>query len=168
VAAVSAVILTDGPQRHAGKVYDLYGPAAVTMDEIAGYISAALGMAVEYHHRTEAQQRAALRSAGLPGLLVDVLLGVDTLTRDDVFAVPSPTVFDLTGTPHVRSRAGWRSTYRCSPRPPHSTTNRRAQPSSRRVWRIGSDDGRSGQQVRGHRYRQVRSRCVRACSGVRW
>jgi NAD(P)H dehydrogenase (quinone) len=97
VAAVSAVILTDGPQRHAGKVYDLYGPAAVTMDEIAGYISAALGMAVEYHHRTEAQQRAALQSAGLPGLLVDVLLGVDTLTRDNVFAVPSPTVFGLTG-----------------------------------------------------------------------
>jgi hypothetical protein len=35
-----------------------------------------------------------------------VLLGVDTLTRDDVFAVPSPTVFDLTGTP-PRSVKGW-------------------------------------------------------------
>jgi NAD(P)H dehydrogenase (quinone) len=97
VAAVFAVILTEGPQRHAGKVYDISGPAAVTMDEVAGYISAALGTRVEYHARTQAQQRAVLESAGLPGLLVDVLLGVDDITRDNVYAVPSPTVFDLTG-----------------------------------------------------------------------
>jgi NAD(P)H dehydrogenase (quinone) len=97
VAAVSAVILTDDPQRHAGKIYDLSGPTAVTMDEIAGYMAAALGAAVEYHHRTEAQQRAVLQSAGLPGLMIDVLLGVDTLTRDNVFAPPSRTVFELTG-----------------------------------------------------------------------
>jgi NAD(P)H dehydrogenase (quinone) len=97
VAAVSAVILTDGPERHADKIYDLSGPTAVTMHEIAGYIAAALGTAVEYHARTEAEQSVVLESAGLPGLLVDVLLGVDTLTRDNVFAVPSPTVFDLTG-----------------------------------------------------------------------
>jgi NAD(P)H dehydrogenase (quinone) len=97
VAAVSAVILTEGPQRHAGKIYDISGPAAVTMDELAGYISAALGTVVEYHARTEAQHRAVLQSAGLPGLLVDILLGVDAITRDNVYAVPSPTVFDLTG-----------------------------------------------------------------------
>jgi uncharacterized protein YbjT (DUF2867 family) len=97
VAAVSAIILTEGPQRHGGKTYDISGPEAVTMDEVAGHISAALGTRVEYHARTEAQQRAALESAGLPGLLVDVLLGVDAITRDNVYAVPSPTVFDLTG-----------------------------------------------------------------------
>jgi NAD(P)H dehydrogenase (quinone) len=106
VAAVSAIILTDCPQRHAGKLYDLSGPTGVTMDEIAGYISAALGAAVEYHHRTQAQQRAVLQSAGLAGLRVDVLLGVDALTRDNVFAVPSPTVFDLTGHP-PRSVKDW-------------------------------------------------------------
>jgi NAD(P)H dehydrogenase (quinone) len=106
VAAVFAVILTEGPQRHAGKVYDLSGPTAVTMDEVAGYISAALGTRVEYHGRTEAQQRAVLQSAGLPGLLVDVLLGVDDITRDNVYAMPSPTVFDLTGRP-PRSVKDW-------------------------------------------------------------
>ena len=97
VAAVSAVILTEGPQRHAGKIYEISGPTAVTMDEVAGYISAAVGTRVEYHARTEAEQRAVLESAGLPGLLVDVLLGVDDVTRDNVYAVPSATVFDLTG-----------------------------------------------------------------------
>jgi uncharacterized protein YbjT (DUF2867 family) len=97
VAAVSAVILTEGPQRHAGKTYDISGPAAVTMDEVAGYLSAVLGTRVEYHARTEAQQRTVLESAGLPALLVDVLVGVDDITRDNVYAVPSPTVYDLTG-----------------------------------------------------------------------
>jgi uncharacterized protein YbjT (DUF2867 family) len=106
VAAVFAVILTEGPQRHAGKVYDISGPTALTMDEVAGYISAALGTRVEYHARTEAQQRAVLESAGLPGLLVDVLVGVDDITRDNVYAVPSPTVFDLTGRP-PRSVKDW-------------------------------------------------------------
>jgi uncharacterized protein YbjT (DUF2867 family) len=97
VAEVFAVILTDDPQRHAGKTYDISGPAALTMDEVAGYISAALGTHVEYHARTEAQQRTVLESTGLPALLVDVLVGVDDITRDNVYAVPFPTVYDLTG-----------------------------------------------------------------------
>ena len=106
VAAVSAVILTDDPQRHAGKVYDLSGPMAVTMDEIAEYISAALGTLVEYHARTETQHRAVLERSGLSGLLVDVLLGVDDVIRDNGHAVLSPTVFDLTGHP-PRSVKDW-------------------------------------------------------------
>jgi NAD(P)H dehydrogenase (quinone) len=97
VAEVFAVILTEGPQRHAGKTYDISGPAGVTMDEVAGCLSAAVGTRVEYHARTEAQQRAVLESTGLPSLMVDVLVGVDDITRDNVYAVPSPTVFDLTG-----------------------------------------------------------------------
>jgi uncharacterized protein YbjT (DUF2867 family) len=106
VAAVFAVILTEGPQRHAGKIYDISGPTAVTMDEVAGHLSATLGTRVEYHARTEAQQRVLLESAGLPALLVDVLIGVDDITRDNVYAMPSPTVFDLTGHP-PRSVKDW-------------------------------------------------------------
>jgi NAD(P)H dehydrogenase (quinone) len=96
VAAVFAVILTDDPHRHVGKTYDISGPAAVTMDEVAEYLSAALGTRVEYHARTEAHQRTVLESAGLPALLIDVLVGVDDITRDNVYAVPTPTVHDLT------------------------------------------------------------------------
>jgi hypothetical protein len=47
-----------------------------------------------------------LQSAGLPELLVDILLGLDALTRDNVYAVPSQTVFDLTGHPPARSKNG--------------------------------------------------------------
>jgi hypothetical protein len=67
------------------------------MDEVAQYLSAALGTRVEYHARTDAQQRAVLESAGVPALLIDVLVGVDDITRDNVYAVPTPTVHDLTG-----------------------------------------------------------------------
>ncbi|MCW2655132.1 MAG: family NAD(P)-dependent oxidoreductase [Mycobacterium sp.] len=122
VAAVFTVILTEGPQRHVGKIYDISGPTAVTMDEVAGYISAALGTRVEYHARTEAQHRALLESAGLPGLLVDVLLGVDDITRDNVYAMPSPTVFDLTGRA-PRSVNDWVHEHlSLFAAPPHNTT----------------------------------------------
>jgi hypothetical protein len=67
------------------------------MDELADYISAASGTRVEYHARTEPQQRAVLQFAGVPELLVDILIGIDALTRNNVYAVPSPTVYDLTG-----------------------------------------------------------------------
>ena len=97
VAEVFAVILTEDPQHHAGKTYDISGPAALTMDEVAGHLSAAVGTRVEYHARTEAQQRTVLESTGLSALMVDVLIGVDDITRDNVYAVPSPTVYDLTG-----------------------------------------------------------------------
>ena len=97
VAEVFAAILTDDPNRHVGKTYDISGPEGVTMDEVAGYLSAAVGTRVEYHARTEAQQCAVLESTGLPALMVDVLVGVDDITRDNIYAVPSSTVYDLTG-----------------------------------------------------------------------
>lgn len=96
VADVAARILLDGAGRHAGRVYDISGPAAITMPELAGFLSAGLGT-VEYHDRTRAEQRAVLESAGLPPLRVEVLLGLDDLTRDNVFAEPSPTTRELTG-----------------------------------------------------------------------
>ena len=121
VATVFAVILTDDTHRHAGKIYDISGPAGVTMDEVAGYLSAASGTRIEYHARTEAQQRTVLESTGLSALMVDVLVGVDDITRDNVYAVPSPPSMTSPATPPARSTTGYTSTSRCSPHPPHST-----------------------------------------------
>ena len=53
-----------------------------------------------------AGSREKPRGPDTAGLLIDVLLGVDTLTRDNVFAVPAPTVFELTGH-HPRSVKDW-------------------------------------------------------------
>jgi hypothetical protein len=53
------------------------------------------------------------------------IVGVHAITRDNLYAMPSPTIFDLTGHPHVRSRSGCPSTSRCSPHhTAHNTTGR--------------------------------------------
>jgi NAD(P)H dehydrogenase (quinone) len=79
VAAASAVILLEGAERHASKIYDVSGPSAVTMYDVARFNSDGLGTSGEDHDRTESEQRAVLESVGVPALLVDVLLGLDNL-----------------------------------------------------------------------------------------
>jgi uncharacterized protein YbjT (DUF2867 family) len=106
VAAASAAILLGGAKRYGNRVYDLTGPGCVTMQDIARLLSEGLGKSVEYLNRSAAEQRAVYRSVGLPSLTIEVLLGLDDLTREGVFAVPTPTVLALTGeTP--RSVADW-------------------------------------------------------------
>jgi NAD(P)H dehydrogenase (quinone) len=97
VANVAARLLLDGPAQHAGKVYDLSGPVGLSIGDIARYISAATGSAVEYHHRTEEEQRAVLASVGVPPLSIDVLLFLDDVVRSGESAAPSATTFVLTG-----------------------------------------------------------------------
>jgi NAD(P)H dehydrogenase (quinone) len=106
VADVAALVLREGAGKHAGSIYALSGPAPVTMHEIADQLSAGLGTRVEYHDRTEAEQRAVLESAGLSPLRVQVLLGLDDLIRDKAEAAPSPVIPELTGRP-ARSAADY-------------------------------------------------------------
>jgi NAD(P)H dehydrogenase (quinone) len=117
VAAVAARILLEGPARHGGRVYDLTGPDAVTMPDIAGLISAAIRSPVDYQDRGEAEQRTVLKSVGVPELLIDVLIGLDDLTRDNLFAQPNSTVTDLTGRP-ARSVQAWIEEHRSMFTPP--------------------------------------------------
>jgi uncharacterized protein YbjT (DUF2867 family) len=48
IAEAAVVCLTEGPQKHANKFYDITGPAPQNMDEIAADLGAALGKKVEY------------------------------------------------------------------------------------------------------------------------
>ena len=97
VAAVAAKILVQGPAQHAGKSYDLTGPTAFTMPELAREISTRIGKPVIYTQRTREEQRAVLESAGVPALFVTILLALDDATRHNAFGVPTQTVFELTG-----------------------------------------------------------------------
>jgi NAD(P)H dehydrogenase (quinone) len=97
IADVATVVLLDGPGRHAGRAYDLNGPDAITMHELAGLLSKALGRAVHYEDRTPEEHRAVLESAGLPALMVDVLIGLENVTRASLFGSPTTAVHDLTG-----------------------------------------------------------------------
>jgi NAD(P)H dehydrogenase (quinone) len=104
VADVAALVLTEGAGKHGGRIYPLSGPDPVTMPEIAGLLSAGLGTTVTYHDRSEAEQRAVLESAGLAPLMVEVLLGLDDLIRDNTAATPLPAGPELTGRPARRPR----------------------------------------------------------------
>ena len=106
VAAVAAKILLEGKDRHAGKSYDLSGPSALSMPDFAREVGSQIGRSVVYAVRTRAEQRAVLESAGVSELLIEVLLGLDEATRHDVYATPTPAVFELTGK-EPRSVPSW-------------------------------------------------------------
>ncbi len=48
IAEAAAVVLREGPERHANKFYDITGPEPQTMAEIAADLGAAMGMSIEY------------------------------------------------------------------------------------------------------------------------
>ena len=48
IAEAAAVILTEGPDRHGNKFYDITGPAPQSMSEIAADLGRAMGKTVEY------------------------------------------------------------------------------------------------------------------------
>jgi len=52
IAEAAAVILREGPEKHADKFYDLTGPEPQTMDEIATDLGAAMRKTIEYRAQT--------------------------------------------------------------------------------------------------------------------
>jgi uncharacterized protein YbjT (DUF2867 family) len=58
---------------HAGRVYAMSGPEALTMAEVAGQLSAAVGGTVRYVSISRAARRQALLAAGVPSFFVDAL-----------------------------------------------------------------------------------------------
>jgi len=48
IAEAAAVVLTEGPERHANKFYDITGPAPQSMAEIAADLGRAMGRSIEY------------------------------------------------------------------------------------------------------------------------
>lgn len=73
IAAVIAKTLIS-PNDHAGKVYELNGPEAVTQTELAGNISRACGRPVKFVDIPEEAQRKAMLDLGMPRWQVDALL----------------------------------------------------------------------------------------------
>jgi uncharacterized protein YbjT (DUF2867 family) len=82
VGEVFTAVLTQGPQAHAGQIYTLTGPEALSMSRVAELISAAVGHEVRHHQRTESESESFLNSLGLPPLQVAVLLALDECVRE--------------------------------------------------------------------------------------
>jgi uncharacterized protein YbjT (DUF2867 family) len=73
IGAAAANVLIS-PSAHAGKIYELNGPEAVTYSELADRISRAAGRTVRYVDIPEEAQRQAMAGTGMPAWQVDALL----------------------------------------------------------------------------------------------
>jgi len=74
-AAAAAAVLTE--PGHAGKVYELAGDEPFTMAELAAEVARQSGKPVGYANLPTEQYAAVLQGAGLPPIIVDMLVDAD-------------------------------------------------------------------------------------------
>ncbi len=98
VAAVAATVLPE-PRRHSGQVYDLTGPEALDLDEIARILSDVTGRPHRYVDETMEQARASRAAYNAPDWLVDAWISTYTAIRDGELDDISDDVPRLLGRP---------------------------------------------------------------------
>jgi len=102
IAAVAVRALTaDG---HAGRVYPLTGPEALSVSEQVEILSAATGKRLEYVPVTDEAARAGFEQAGMPAFLIDALLPFAAFIRSGRAAEVVDTVEAVTGRPALTFR----------------------------------------------------------------
>jgi len=95
-AAAAKVISTEG---HAGNVYELAGDESWTLSQLAAELSKQSGKQVVYQNLSEADFAAALKGAGLPAGLADMLADSDTGASKGGLFDDSHTLSKLIGRP---------------------------------------------------------------------
>ncbi|MHA0914129.1 SDR family oxidoreductase [Kosakonia cowanii] len=95
-AAAARVISEEG---HAGKVYELAGDKAWTLSDLAALLSEASGKKVVYQNQSEADFAAALKGAGLPDGLAEMLADSDIGASKGGLFDDSQTLSKLIGRP---------------------------------------------------------------------
>lgn len=97
VADVVATVLRD-PGAHAGVTYDLTGPEALTLTEVAARISAETGRPVRFENETVEEAYASRRAAyGAEDWQLDAWVSTYTAIRDGEVATVSDDVRRVTG-----------------------------------------------------------------------
>ena len=71
IADVAVAVLAEGGDRHDGRSYDLTGPEALAMAEVAERLSRSVGRTIAYHPETLEEAYASRASYGAPGWEVD-------------------------------------------------------------------------------------------------
>jgi len=71
IAKIAFALLTQGD--HQGRAFDITGPQALSMADIAASISAAMGQTVRYQSVNPEERRRAMLAAGVPPFTVDAL-----------------------------------------------------------------------------------------------
>jgi NAD(P)H dehydrogenase (quinone) len=98
VAAVAAHVLRD-PGAHAGATYDLTGPEALTLTEVAEVLTRVTGRPHTFVDETMEEARASRSSYGAPDWLVDAWISTYTAIRDGELEHVSNDVPRLLGRP---------------------------------------------------------------------
>ena len=98
VADVAVAVLRE-PAPHAGASYELTGPQALTLAEVAEVLTAVTGRPVRYHPETLAEAHASRASAGAPDWQVEAWISTYTAIAAGELAAVSSAVPDLTGHP---------------------------------------------------------------------
>src|SRR6185503_5945178 len=100
VGAVAAAALTTSG--HEGKSYDVTGPEALSFDEMADKLSAALGRTITYEAVSNDEYARETIAAGLPAWVADALVGLygtGSFYGDGHAAEVTDVVERLTGSP---------------------------------------------------------------------
>ncbi|MBD8536976.1 SDR family oxidoreductase [Plantibacter sp. CFBP 13570] len=111
IARTAAAILVD-PAPHAGRTYDLTGPAALSMAEVAATIGRVRHREVTFHDETIEEAYASRASYGAPDWEVDAWVSTYMAIGSGVMAEVSPSIEDVTGVPpmdletYLRANAG--------------------------------------------------------------
>jgi uncharacterized protein YbjT (DUF2867 family) len=96
---VDAVVAVLTKQAFRGETHVLTGPEAMSWLEVATVLSAVLDYEVTYDAISVEARRAQLEELGFATWRVNLLLGLDALNRDGIYATTTDTVERLTGHP---------------------------------------------------------------------
>jgi NAD(P)H dehydrogenase (quinone) len=98
IADAAVVVLRD-PGPHAGRTYELTGPEALTLTEVAATVTAVTGRPVSYAPETMEEARASRAGYGAPDWQLDAWVSTYTAIADGSLAAVTTAVPDLTGRP---------------------------------------------------------------------
>lgn len=97
VARTASTVLMS-PTAYARQTYDLTGPEALTLFEVAATISRIRGRAITFHNETVDEAYASRASYGAPPWQVDAWVSTYTVIGSNVMAPISPAIETITGT----------------------------------------------------------------------
>ncbi|QQQ78316.1 SDR family oxidoreductase [Saccharothrix sp. 6-C] len=98
IADAATAVLTD-PGPHAGRTYELTGPAALTLGEVADVLSAATGRTITYHPETVEEAYRSRAGYGAPDWQLDAWVSTYTAIAAGELAEVTDAVPALTGHP---------------------------------------------------------------------
>lgn len=97
--AEAAVAVLSEPAAHAGAIYNLSGPEALTLHEVAATISEGTGRQVRFHDETLAEAYESRASYAAPQWQLDAWVSTYTAIAAGEFAKVSSDIETLTGHP---------------------------------------------------------------------